>query len=220
MDHLIINNMNHATISADIISYTSLEINERRNVENIIKRFINDLSNKYTNNAFFGRLIKGDYVELVLMNPKDSLRVALQLKTLVKSIKLKNNSTPKSLDIRIAFAIAPLDVIDFENGIIDGEAIYKSGRAVENKLSDSTFYFYHTDDKICRTFGLIISLIEILLSNYSAKKCEIIYLLLNGYSNKEIANSLAITLPAISQHLKIDWKRIDEIIRYFEQDLI
>jgi len=58
--------MNFATISADVISYTSLSEGEKRKLENSIKHLLSELSEKYKEHGFFGRLVQGDYIECAI----------------------------------------------------------------------------------------------------------------------------------------------------------
>ncbi len=131
--------MDFATISADVISYTSLTEIEKRKLESGIKQLLSDLTEKYKNQRFYGRLVQGDYMECAIDTPQYALRIALLLKTYIKSIDFevlkKNKSRLKYFSehgIRLAVAVAPLDKLDSKNGIIDGEAIYLSGRAIKN----------------------------------------------------------------------------------------
>ena len=83
----------NATISGDIIASTSLNETELRLVISEITDLFNILSEKYNqaDEFFWGRLIKGDYVECYIREPKLSLRVALLLKTAVKKTVLQSN---------------------------------------------------------------------------------------------------------------------------------
>ena len=73
----------YATISADIVSSTSLSIDETIALKKGINSLLQSLDGKFL--GFWGRLIKGDYVECLLPNPANALRTALILKTFVKS---------------------------------------------------------------------------------------------------------------------------------------
>jgi hypothetical protein len=79
--------MNYATISADVISYTSLLEEEKRELEAGIKEILSDLTNKYEKYSFYGRLVQGDYIECALKSPKYALRIALLLKTYIKAFE-------------------------------------------------------------------------------------------------------------------------------------
>ena len=75
--------MVRATISADIVSSTALRVEELALLQSEIRRFLDELSEK-SQGKDWGRLFKGDSVEIFLHDPHEALRVALLLKTLVK----------------------------------------------------------------------------------------------------------------------------------------
>ena len=54
--------MNGSTISADIISYTSFSLEDKRKIELIIRQLLSELTEKYKEFGFFGRIVHGDYI--------------------------------------------------------------------------------------------------------------------------------------------------------------
>lgn len=122
--------MNYIVISGDIISSTSLNIEDRKIVEENLKTLLNDLKQEFN---VFGRIIKGDYLECVIPNPKEGLQVALAIKSFVKAIhvdtkkyKSEDNRVKqfKIHGIRLAIGYGELSRYNPEEGVIDGEAIY------------------------------------------------------------------------------------------------
>ena len=224
--------MNFATISADVISYTSLKDSERRKLESDIKQLINDLSEKYKKQSFFGRLVQGDYIECAINNPEYALRIALLLKTYIKSIAIQAEKKDKSrlkyfseYGIRLAVAIAPLDTLDPKKGIIDGEAIYLSGRAIKSySTSDKqkivikhTMFFYSSNSEYQKHVDVLFSLLDTILSRYSSKQSEVVFYKLLGLSEKEIAIKLGKSQSTISQHsTSAGWLSIEKAVNYFE----
>ena len=91
----------NAVISGDIVSSTALNELEmkllRKNVMQLIEILEGSRPVVAGNVSFYGRLIKGDYIECYIKDPKDSLRVALLIKTLVKTMVLEKSSN-KVLD--------------------------------------------------------------------------------------------------------------------------
>lgn len=224
--------MNGATISADIISYTSLSDGDKRNIEQKIHNLIVELSSKYQDAGFFGRMIQGDYIECAMKTSQNALRIALLLKTFVKSIKLQHTIDKrggkyfKEHAIRLAVAVAPLATIDADRGIIDGEAIYMSGRAIKNySTSDkqkivikNTMIFCSNNKYIHEQFTAIFSLLDTLISRSSAKQCEVIYYKLLGLNEYEICNKLNRSQSTISQHSNAaGWHSIDKSVNFFEK---
>ena len=95
-----------------------------------------------------------------MRSPKYSLRIALLLKTFIKSIEFSSQKNNKNRlkyfsehGIRLAIAVAPLTTFDPQKGIIDGEAIYLSGRAIKNHTTSrkkkvvikNTMFYYNND---------------------------------------------------------------------------
>lgn len=227
--------MNYATISADVISYTSLLEEEKRQLETGIKALLSDLTKKYEKHSFYGRLIQGDYIECALKSPKHALRIALLLKTYIKTFEFnKKEEAGNRLKyfnehgIRLAVAIAPLEKMDPEKGIIDGEAIYLSGRAIKNlSTSDkqkivikNTLFFCSSDKKIEEQFDPFFSLLDLIISKCSAKQSEILYYKLLDLSEKEISEKLNKYQSTISQHsTAAGWLSIGKAVTYFESTM-
>ncbi len=224
--------MNYSTISADVISYTSLLEEEKRELETGIKELLSDLTKKYEKYSFYGRLVQGDYIECALKSPKYALRIALLLKTYIKTFEFnKKNEKGNRLKyfneygIRLAVAIAPLEKIDPEKGIIDGKAIYLSGRAIKNLSTSNkqkiviknTMFFCSLDKKIQEQFDTFFSLLDTIISKCSAKQSEIIYYKLLNFSEKEISEKLNKYQSTISQHsTAAGWLSIEKTVVYFE----
>lgn len=227
--------MNFSTISADVISYTSLYEDEKRTLESGIKELITDLTKKYQDYSFYGRLVQGDYIECALQSPKHALRIALLLKTFIKTYDFnKKNAKDIRLKyfnqhgIRLAVAIAQLTTFDPINGIIDGEAIYMSGRAIKNLSTSNkqkiiikqTMFFCMNDKKIQEQFDTFFLLLDTLISKCSAKQSEIIYYKLLNLSEKEISIKLQKSQSAISERsTAAGWLSIEKLVTYFETSI-
>ncbi len=228
--------MNSATISADIISYTALNQSDRRLLETRVKIFLEEMGEKYQSDFFFGRIVQGDYIECAVQSPIHVLRIALLLKTFIKSIVLQHTDLSdrrikyfKEYAVRLAVAVAPLDIIDADNGIIDGEAIYLSGRAIKKyttsgkqKIVIKNTLFYCSNNEEERTkYDTIFSLLDNLITRCSAKQCEVVYLKLMGLSEKEIAEKLEKNQSTISQHsTSAGWQSIEKAVNYFEKYIV
>lgn len=225
--------MNSATISADIISFTALSFEDKRVLYANMMQLITELTERYQNEKFLGRIVQGDYIECAIQEPRHALRIALLLKTFIKSLELpRKNSGDKRIryfkehGIRLAVAVAPLTTLNPGEGIIDGEAIYLSGRTIKN-LSTSgkqkiviknTMFFRSTDNEIQEKFDTIFSLLDIIIAGCSGKQCEVIYYKLLGFSEKEISGKLDKNQSTISQHsTAAGWQAIEKSVDYFEK---
>jgi len=225
--------MNFGTISADVISYTALSQDEKRKLESDIQGLLKELSGKYKGDGFYGRIVQGDYIECALRSPQYALRIALILKTFVKSFSFKSKILTDNrlkyfseYGIRLSVAVAPLDKLDAGKGIIDGEAIYLSGRAIKNlSTSDkqkiiikNSMFFCSNDKYLEEQFDTVFSLLDTIISNCSAKQSQIIYYKLFDLSEKDISKKLKKNQSTISQHsTAAGWLSIDKSVRYFEK---
>lgn len=131
--------MVRATISADIVSSTSLSVDELIHIQSEIRHFLDELSKK-SQGKDWGRLFKGDSVEIFLFDPHKALRTALLLKTLAKKTFSWGKETNAKRDlfkkygVRLAIGVGEMRTIDRKQDILDGEAIYYSGRLLEKQL--------------------------------------------------------------------------------------
>jgi len=227
--------MNYATISADVISYTLLPEPEKRKLESGIRQLISDFSIRFEKHNFYGRLVQGDYFECAIDDPKYALRIALLLKTYVKSFELGIKKGDKAklkyfmeYGIRLAVAVASLTKLDPINGIIDGEAIYLSGRTIKSmSTSDkqkivikNTMFFCSPDSVLEEQFDTLFSLLDTVISRCSAKQSEVVYYKLLSFSEKEIAGKLNKNQSTISQHsTAAGWLSIEKAMHYFENTI-
>lgn len=226
--------MNATTISADIISYTSLSAKDKEHLNLKIQALLSDLTEKYKAEQFFGRIAQGDYVECAMLSPKYALRTALLLKTLVKSVEVSDTNDRRikyfrEYGIRIAIAVAPLIDLNPEKGIIDGEAIYLSGRTIKNmSTSDKrkvvmkeTMFFRSLDAEQQDNYDAMICLLDSIISKCSQKQSEVLFYKLSGLTEKEISEKTGKNQSTISQHSSAaSWNAIEKSVIHFENHIV
>ena len=220
--------MVRATISADIISSTSLSVEELTLLQSEIHSFLDELSEKSQENDW-GRLFKGDSVEIFLHDPHEALRVALLLKTLVKKTFAwgKENNARRELfrkyGIRLAIGIGEMRIADQKQDILDGEAIYNSGRLLEKaskeKLSIKRSMFFACPNPLLTEYvDVMVGLLDTLLRNATSRQNEILYYRLLGKNEKEIAGMLNIKHSAVNQRSNsAGWKAVESALNYYEK---
>lgn len=220
--------MVRATISADIISSTSLSVEELTLLQSEIHSFLDELSEKSQENDW-GRLFKGDSVEIFLHDPHEALRVALLLKTLVKKTFAwgKENNARRELfrkyGIRLAIGIGEMRIADQKLDILDGEAIYNSGRLLEKaskeKLSIKRSMFFACPNPLLTEYvDVMVGLLDTLLRNATSRQNEILYYRLLGKNEKEIAGMLNIKQSAVNQRSNsAGWKAVESALNYYEK---
>lgn len=207
----------YSTISADIINSTSLSKSDTVVVQKRLKEFaciVPELSE-----GGWGRVVKGDGFEAVLENPNDALRVALALKCYVKCFEAQSKCQEfKRYGIRIAVGIGDLRTNDPKNGIIDGEAIYASGRIIEEKtiLSRGTLMISSATGDL-ELLQTLASLCETIINDDTPKQCEVLYHKLCGVEELKVAEILGKERSTVNEHSqKAGWPAIERAVSYFE----
>lgn len=211
----------YATISADVVSSTSLskeamiELNER------LRRCLNVLELRYQ--GFWGRIIKGDTIECIMNNPEDAFEVALILKTLVKSFEPSDVNDLKRFNrygLRIAIGIGDMKTIDRNLDMIDGDAIYRSGRTLSKLKGRAKYSFAISmeNEENEQALQVILTLVNQLLNNATARKCETLCERILASDTSETAEKMGISVSGVNQTLKdLGWSAIEQAIIYYRK---
>jgi hypothetical protein len=216
--------MLRATISGDVVASTKLSVPSRSVLETRVQELLQKLRADFN---IYGRVLKGDYLECYLPNPADALRVALITKCFIKSLPVNGSLGIKQFKthgIRLAIGIGEISRFDEKKGIIDGEAIYLSGRLISRqgdvsgtrKIIKSTLFMDATNKQLVDEFEPALALLDILIAKGTARQCEVVYLKLLGESEDDIARKLNVSQSAINQHsTSVGWNAIEKTVDRF-----
>ncbi len=210
-----------ATISADIVSSTSLSPIEIVTLQARINETIVMLEKHYE--GFWGRLVKGDCIECVMPEPKAALRVALLLKTAIKSLDIAKDSRTqlfRRYGMRMAIGLGDMRLVDRKNGIMDGEAIYYSGRAVDSMHSENkcSFVVVGENKEYSMLLTTITTLVDSILNGATRRQSEVLYYKLLSMKESDIASLLSITQSGVNQRASVaNWSCLETAVNCFEQ---
>lgn len=217
----------YTVISGDLVAYTSLEATEKERLEQKLEQLFIVLKQRFN---VYGRRVKGDYLECVVPDPSQALGVALILKTAITSFEIDRDSDDERLKafqtygIRLAIGYGTLDRFDPEKGTIDGEAIYRSGRAISKESTHNkdriviknTMFVSSSDEVLKTNLETLLALLDHILSKITTRQSEILFHKLLGKSEKEIAAHLSISQPSVNQHSTASgWNAIDKTVNYY-----
>ena len=225
--------MNKATLSGDIIASTSMSVDERLLLIDQIKELFGQLEKRYN---FYGRVVKGDYIECYIDEPQLALRIALIIKCFIKSISGNavdaEKETTESRDkyfkiygVRIAIGIGTLEKFDRDKGIIEGEAISFSGRIISSESTHNTdrvvikntLFIQTAKAEWNKEFEAVLMLIDNIIARNTPNQCKIIMEKLSGESEEQVAVKLNITQSAVNQRSKSGaWNAIEKAVARFE----
>ena len=217
-------------LSADIIASTSLSDGEKSILQAGLQELLQLIENKF---VVFARIIKGDYLEMVIENPEDGLTIMLAIKSFVKTIVINDDNERnyrfksfKNHGIRIAMGFGELSRYDKINGVIDGAAIYFSGRKIseerttynrERIVIKNTLFFVSDDERLNESLNVQLGLIDVLIGNSTAKQCKVLFYKLMGLTEDGIAKKLDVKQPSINKHsTSLGWNAIEKSIYYFK----
>lgn len=217
-------------ISGDIVSSTSLIPKDKSLLELKLKQLIVTLETSF---GVFARLIKGDYLECVITKPEKALQIALLIKCFVKTINISSDGSYKdnhrvkffkTYGIRLALGYGKLDRFLPEKGIVDGDAIYRSGRLINTTTTHNkqrvviknTLFFSSKSKPLNLQMSAILGLLDTILSSATARQSEVLYYKLTGKTEDEVAKIMDIGQSTVNQHsTSAGWNSIDTTINYF-----
>ena len=192
-----------------------IELNERLN------KCLRTLDLRY--HGFWGRIVKGDSIECVMNCPEHAFEAALILKTLVKSFEPTDINDSKKFNrygLRIAIGIGEMKTIDRNLDMMDGDAIYRSGRALSKLKGRSKYSFAISmaNEENEQALQVILTLVNQILNNATARKCETLYERILASNTSETAEKMGISVSGVNQTLKdVGWSAIEQAIIYIRK---
>lgn len=230
-----------AVITGDIIHSTRMEEKKRiellESLNTSLQLWSKDFDMRY-------EFYRGDSFQCLLLKPQQALRVALLIKTFIKSFglddyliankkqdvdarkkldnieRVRNRILPNVKaflnDSKIAIGIGETEDIGKKISMTSGEAFILSGRALDEYKAKQTFGIY-TNDKYADELKTESILLDYILSKTTTAQSEVIMWKLLGYTENEISNTLQINQSAVNQRANAaGWFAIDNMVQRFE----
>ena len=215
--------MNQAAISADIVASTSLDQSKREFLDTQLRNFLRELRTVFGAKKFFGRLVKGDCLECFLEEPQPALRVALMIRTFVKSLEIKSsNSDFNNHGARVAVGIGGITTLDRKRGFIDGSAIVFSGRAVQEmgNRNKTGLVFQSANTRWNNSMTPLFTLLDAMLVKSTRQQCGILWHRLSGKTVSETSAITGTSQSNVTKQLRAaGWSAIESALKYFEDEI-
>ena len=210
-----------ATISADIVRSTSLQTGDLIELRNRLRGLLDNLEKDYQ--GFWARITRGDSIECVVPDYRYVLRIAILIKLFVK-IQVDSFDCHELLQrygIRFSIGIADISYADKKEDIIDGPAIYISGRNLD-EISKKDLYTAFEIEKTSRAFSQVmdsyVALLGNLVDSYSAKQAEVVFYKLLGFKEMEISRRIGVYQSAVNMRSTgAQWGLLNTAIKDFEE---
>ena len=211
-----------ATISSDIVRSTSLHTGDLITLRNKLRSFFRELEGDFP--GFWGRIVRGDSIECFIPDYRYALRLAILIKLYVKmnTGALDCSELLKKYGIRFSIGIGGIDYSSQEDDIINGPAIYISGRNLDELGRNSDRYAAIEVEgiprPICMVLDSYVSLLDSMVNSYSWKQSEVVFYKLRGFKEVEISRLLGILQPSVNtRSTNAQWNLLNTAIRDFEQ---
>lgn len=183
---------------------------------------------------FWGRIVKGDAMECYLKEPHYALRIALLLKTTVLTALVKYDENPNSVlfakyGVRMAIGIGDMRVVDKAKDVMDGTAIYLSGRKIAEQTTSGkqknivkrTLYFACHDALLEQQMNVYLLFVDQLLRMATTRQIQVLQQKLMGNTDKLVAINLSLkSASTVNQHCTtLGWNAIEGLLNYYEKEL-
>jgi len=202
--------MKYCVVTGDIANSTSIAAVKR--VE-LIDR-VSTLIKSWVAKPKYAEIFRGDSFQLLFDDVPEALKRSIQIRCWLKSYT--DGVGNEQLDARLSIGIG--EVAYFGKSVLDadGEAFHLSGRAFDEMKAAQNYFQVSTNDaRLNEQLNIILHLANIIISQWTKNQAEVIFLLLEGRTQQEMADELKIAQSAVNNRIKLSrWKEIDKTMRY------
>ncbi|MBC7382121.1 MAG: hypothetical protein H7296_03900 [Bacteroidia bacterium] len=219
-----------AVITGDIVRSTKMCIKERQMLITSVDAALRQWGKDYGMQV---EMYRGDSFQCLLHTPEYALRIALIIKTFIKSLnptesnelrsraknaKKNEMALPVSMfDTRIGIGIGNVDKGLNKLGTANGPAFLLSGHLLDKLTQGKQSMGIATEDSFSNELAIECLLLDYIISRTTALQCEVINLKLLGYTETEIAHKLKIAQSAVNQRSNsAGWNAIEGMVKRFE----
>lgn len=209
-----------ATISADIVRSTSLKTEDLIALRNSLKELLDDFEKDYP--GFWARIVRGDSIECVVPEYRYSLRIAILIKLFVKMQvgAYECHELLQRYGLRLSIGIADIGYADKTEDIINGPAIYLSGRNLDEITRRGLYTVMEVGDvpkALSDVMDSYAALLGNLVDSYSAKQAAVVFYKLLGFKEVDISKRLGIYQSAVNMRsTSAQWGLLNTAIKDFE----
>ncbi len=205
-----------AVISADIINSSKFEEHAFIDTMHVLEE---PAGNYLVNRGEPVLSSRGDSFQLMTTDVQNSFMKAIYLKSYFKKkrINLKNKQGSGVVDIRISLAVGLSKTIPEHIGKSMEEPFVLSGRALDQmKTKKQTFIITTSREEYNKELELLCAFLDNVFDGWTLAQAEVIYYLVQGLKQTEIADLLNLSQPSVSNRIQLArWNLIDKMNRRF-----
>ena len=190
-------------------------------LRNRLRDLFQDFEKDYP--GFWARIVRGDSIECVVPNYNDALRIAILIKLYVKMrvSEFECSEMLQRYGIRFSIGVADIKYADKKEDIINGPAIYLSGRNLdeisrrENVMT--AFEIGQAPKPLSNLLDSYVAMVSGIVDSYSAKQAEVVFLKLLGFKEIEISERVGISQSSVNTRAaNAQWGLLNTAIKDFE----
>jgi len=197
-----------AVITGDIINSSKAD-------PKIWLPILKEVLNKIGSSPKEWEIYRGDSFQVLIKNPKDALRIAIQIKASVKTIK--------SLDVRMSIGIGNVNHHSSNITESNGSAFIHSGEKFEVLKKEKVNLAIKSDwANFDRDINLFIRLALLTMDNWTEKAAEMIKIMFENpnKAQSELGSIIGIKQNAVSSRLKrAAYEEISEMTEVYQLKL-
>lgn len=211
-----------AVITADLINSSNYSEELLSRILATLKKEFEEMNILYDSELKF-RIYRGDSFQGIIQIPEKSLEISLILKTAINAVRSKENSggkaNVKEADLKMAIGIGSYEFKRPSIAESNGQAFQFSGRSLDDiKKESRTIVLKTPQENINAEFNASFLLLDTLMDKWSIASAEVIYYLLKGLKEQEIAEKLQITQSAVNQRKKAaGWEAVSVLLQRYQQ---
>ena len=200
----------YAVLTGDLVNSTQLTHKERDEILHILEHAFATIPEKISEQkdvAIFS-MYRGDSFQGIIKKPEHAYLIALLLRlSLRKSVSVPLD---KIRDARIVIGIGEIEYFKEDISQSDGTAFRRSGPGLDNLKPESRTRIITPWETLNQELEVGCTLADAIIQKWTASQSEVVYELLFGKTQTEIASLLHITQGAINLRAKsASWHAIE-----------
>lgn len=207
--------MTRAVITADLVGSSDYTERDWVTMNARIRSFL-DKWNTTEHTEYFA--YRGDSLQGLLRDISQALRHAIFLKAYVKSTELYGSKRASMADVRISIGLGEINYRGESIMESNGQAFHNSGRTLDRiTKTGQTLALTTPSEEENVEWDVIMALLDEVMERWTIASSEVIWRILEGREDAEIAAELAISRSAVSQRKKqAGWDAILKTLMYYQ----
>lgn len=164
---------------------------------------------------------RGDSFQIMMEDWENAFMKTIFLKAYFKkqTLQLKGQSQKKNLDVRISLAVGLVNEIPEDIGKTMEEPFVISGRALDKmKEKAQSIIINTTNSDFNSELELECAMLQYILDGWTIAQAEVIYYLVQGLKQTEIAEKLGLTQPSVSNRIQLsNWTLIEKMNKRYKE---